>query len=68
MYLDKITDLSSEVTEVKQIVNEKFDKLIDFVYSLPADPELFRNFRIRISIEYFCFQQQFFFRTQKPQF
>lgn len=29
MYLDKITDLSSEVTEVKQIVNEKFDKLID---------------------------------------
>ena len=29
MYLDKITDLYSEVTEVKQIVNEKFDKLID---------------------------------------
>ena len=29
MYLDKITDLSTEVTEVKQIVNEKFDKLID---------------------------------------
>lgn len=27
-YLDKITLLSTEVTEVKQIVNEKFDELI----------------------------------------
>lgn len=29
VYLEKVTELSSEVTEVKQIVNEKFEKLID---------------------------------------
>ncbi len=29
IYLEKITDLSSEVTEVKQIINEKFEKFIE---------------------------------------